>query len=107
MKLKVVIQKAAEGGYRAEVPAIPGCTAHGASLDELIERLSEAVEGCLSTDSKDAEALRGNIVLEPVVIASAELVRVKLAKLGIDEADVKNAIAWARGRVNCPAATPR
>ena len=98
MKLKVVIREADEGGYWAEVPAIPGCATQGASLDELLERLHEAVEGCLSTDSRDAEAFRENIVLELVGVRPAELVRSKLAKLGIDEADVKDAIAWARGQ---------
>ena len=80
------------------MPEIPRCATQGETLDELIERLHEAVEGCLSTDSQDAEALCGNTVLEPVGIASAELVRVKLAEPGIDEADVKDAIAWARGQ---------
>lgn len=28
MKLKVVIHEAEEGGYWAEVPAIPGCVTH-------------------------------------------------------------------------------
>ena len=98
MKLKVVIREADEGGYWAEVPAIPGCATQAASLDELLERLHEAVEGRLSPDSKDAVAFRGNIVLEPVGVAPAELVRAKLAKLGIDEADIKDAIAWARGQ---------
>ena len=97
MKLKVLIHKANEGGYWAEVPTIPGCVTQGASLDELIERLREAVEGCLSIDSSDAEALRDNIVVEPVGDV-AELARAKLAKRRIDEADVKNAVAWARGQ---------
>lgn len=97
MKLKVVIHKADEGGYWAEVPAIPGCATHGASLDELLERLHEAVEVWLSTSGpSDPETLRRNIVLEPVGVDSAEFVRAKLAKLGIDQADIKNAIAWAR-----------
>ena len=98
MKLKVVIHKADEGGYWAEVPAIPDCATHGASLDELLERLHEAVEARLSTDSSDPEALRRNIVLEPVGVDSAEFARAKLTKLGIDQADVKDAIARARGQ---------
>ena len=50
MKLKVVIHEAEEGGYWAEVPAIPGCMTQGQTLQELIENLYDAVEGCLSID---------------------------------------------------------
>ena len=50
MKLKVVIHEAEEGGYWAEVPAIPGCATQGETFDELLENLYEAVEGCLSVD---------------------------------------------------------
>lgn len=50
MKLKVVIHEAEEGGYWAEVPAIPGCATQGESFPELLENLYEAVEGCLAVD---------------------------------------------------------
>lgn len=50
MKLKVVIHEAEEGGYWAEVPAIPGCATQGESFEELLQNLYEAVEGCLSVD---------------------------------------------------------
>ena len=47
MKVKVVIHEADEGGYWAEVPAIPGCASQGDSFDELVANLREAIEGCL------------------------------------------------------------
>ena len=50
MKLKVVVYEAEEGGYWAEVPAIPGCATQGETFEELLENLYEAVEGCLSVD---------------------------------------------------------
>ena len=50
MKLKVVVHMAEEGGYWAEVPAIPGCATQGDSFEELLSNLYEAVEGCLSVD---------------------------------------------------------
>ncbi len=50
MKIKVVIHEAEEGGYWAEVPAIPGCATQGDSFEELLQNLYEAVEGCLSVD---------------------------------------------------------
>lgn len=50
MKLKVIIREAEEGGYWAEVPAIPGCATQGETFDELLGNIYEAVEGCLSVD---------------------------------------------------------
>ena len=53
MKLKVIVHEAEEGGYWAEVPAIPGCTTQGRTFDELLSNVHEAVEGCLSVDVSD------------------------------------------------------
>ena len=50
MKIKVIIHEAAEGGYWAEVPAIPGCATQGETFEELLQNLYEAIEGCLSID---------------------------------------------------------
>jgi predicted RNase H-like HicB family nuclease len=55
MKLKVIIHEAEEGGYWAEVPAIPGCMTQGQTLQELIENLYDAVQGCLSIDMSDIQ----------------------------------------------------
>jgi predicted RNase H-like HicB family nuclease len=50
MKIKVIVHEAEEGGYWAEVPAIPGCATQGETFEELLHNLYEAVEGCLSVD---------------------------------------------------------
>ena len=50
MKIKVVVHEAEEGGFWAEVPAIPGCATQGETFEELLKNLYEAVEGCLSVD---------------------------------------------------------
>lgn len=52
MKLKVVIHQADEGGFWAEVPAIPGCMTQGETMQELLLNIYDAVEGCLSVDLK-------------------------------------------------------
>jgi predicted RNase H-like HicB family nuclease len=48
MKIKIVVHEAEEGGFWAEVPAIPGCASQGDSMDELLRNLREAIYGCLS-----------------------------------------------------------
>jgi len=50
MKIKVVVHEAEEGGFWAEVPAIPGCATQGDTMDELMRNLHEAIEGCLAVD---------------------------------------------------------
>jgi predicted RNase H-like HicB family nuclease len=50
MKIKVVVHDAEEGGFWAEVPAIPGCSTQGETMDELIRNLHEAIEGWLAMD---------------------------------------------------------
>ena len=47
MKIKVVVHEAKEGGYWAEVPAIPGCATQGETIDELLANVHEALEACL------------------------------------------------------------
>ena len=67
MKLKVVIHEAEEGGYWAEVPAIPGCVTQGESFEELLGNLYEAVEGCLSVDLRDIPVSDTGKVIEIAV----------------------------------------
>jgi predicted RNase H-like HicB family nuclease len=50
MKIKVVVHEAEEGGFWAEVPALPGCATQGDTMDELMTNLHEAIEGYLSID---------------------------------------------------------
>ncbi len=64
MKIKVVVHEAEEGGYRAEVPAIPGCATQGDTFEELLTNLYEAVEGCLSVDVEKPKRTGADRVLE-------------------------------------------
>ena len=67
MKLKVIVHEAEEGGYWAEVPAIPGCATQGETFEELLSNLYEAVEGCLSVDVSPAQVAGSDRVLEIAV----------------------------------------
>ena len=64
MKIKVVVHEAEEGGYWAEVPAIPGCATQGETFEELLQNLYEAVEGCLSVDVATPKAGGNERILE-------------------------------------------
>jgi len=67
MKLKVVVHEAEEGGYWAEVPAIPGCATQGETFDELLINIYEAVEGCLSVDVQEILVSEKDKVMEIAV----------------------------------------
>ncbi len=67
MKLKVVIHQAEEGGFWAEVPAIPGCATQGDTFEELLQNIYETVEGCLSVDETSIELDTNSKILEIAV----------------------------------------
>jgi predicted RNase H-like HicB family nuclease len=67
MKLKVIIHEAEEGGYWAEVPAVPGCMTQGDTMKELIENLYDAIEGSLSIDMKEIRMESRDTVMELAV----------------------------------------
>jgi predicted RNase H-like HicB family nuclease len=67
MKIKVVIHEAEEGGFWAEVPAIPGCATQGSTFQELLQNLYEAIEGCLSVDVESLEVRDKDHILEIAV----------------------------------------
>jgi predicted RNase H-like HicB family nuclease len=50
MRIKIAVHEAEEGGFWAEVPAIPGCATQGETMDELLRNVHEAIDGCLSVD---------------------------------------------------------
>ena len=67
MKLKVIVHEAEEGGFWAEVPAIPGCATQGETFDELLQNIYDAVEGCLSVDVKDIQISATDKILDIAV----------------------------------------
>lgn len=67
MKLKAIIHKADEGGFWAEVPALPGCVTQAETLPELRANITEAIEGWLSVDDEQQESHPDDQVIEVAV----------------------------------------
>ncbi len=44
-KYTIVVHEEPEGGFWAEVPALPGCYSQGETFDELLENVREAISG--------------------------------------------------------------
>jgi predicted RNase H-like HicB family nuclease len=65
--LKVLIHSAEEGGYWAEVPALPGCVSQGETMDELRCNIREAIEGWLLAEDAAAKSISADEVIEVAV----------------------------------------
>jgi len=65
--LKVLIHKAEEGGYWAEVPALPGCVSQGETVDDVSTNVREAIEGWLLAEEGAAQAGAADRVLDVTV----------------------------------------
>ncbi|XAL99765.1 type II toxin-antitoxin system HicB family antitoxin [Phycisphaeraceae bacterium D3-23] len=53
----IVIERDSEGNLVGSVPALPGCHSQAKSLDELMERMREAIALCLEVHGTDPETL--------------------------------------------------
>ena len=64
MIIRAVVHKAEEGGFWAEVPALPGCVSQGESMDELRATLREAVEAWLEAGETEGREGDEDQILE-------------------------------------------
>jgi predicted RNase H-like HicB family nuclease len=53
----VVVEKDEAGYFVGTVPALPGCHTQARSLDELMERIREAIELCLEVQGPPSSQL--------------------------------------------------
>jgi len=67
MTLKAILHQAAEGGFWAEVPALPGCVTQGETIAEITTNLREAIDLWLSIDDQKIATDSTDQVLELTV----------------------------------------
>jgi predicted RNase H-like HicB family nuclease len=67
MNFKVIVHRAEEGGFWAEVPAILGCATQGESMTELIANVREAIDACLSVDLTSFDMTENDEIFELAV----------------------------------------
>jgi predicted RNase H-like HicB family nuclease len=56
-EFNVVVERDSEGFFVATVPALPGCHTQARSLDQLIERVREAIELVLEVEGEPTQEL--------------------------------------------------
>ena len=54
----VLIEQDEDGIYVARVPEIQGCYTQGKTLQDVLERIKEAIEVCLEADKEDINPMR-------------------------------------------------
>jgi predicted RNase H-like HicB family nuclease len=52
-EFSVIIERDADGFYVATVPGLRGCHTQARSLDDLVERIREAINLCLEVQGED------------------------------------------------------
>jgi predicted RNase H-like HicB family nuclease len=66
MQVKIVVHEAEEGGFWAEVPALPGCVSQGETMDELLPNVREAIQAWLEAEppaqASDEPSAPGRVV---------------------------------------------
>ena len=55
----VIIRKAEEGGYWAEVPALPECYSQGETMEEALANIKEAIEAHLQALREEGQEFPG------------------------------------------------
>jgi predicted RNase H-like HicB family nuclease len=56
-EFNVIIEQDSEGTYVASVPALRGCHTQGNSLDQVMERIREAIALCIEVQGENVETL--------------------------------------------------
>ncbi|HLC31463.1 MAG TPA: type II toxin-antitoxin system HicB family antitoxin [Candidatus Nanoarchaeia archaeon] len=58
LDFNVIIEQDEDGIYIARVPEIEGCYTQGKTLQEVIDRIKEAIEVCLEGDEEETRPMK-------------------------------------------------
>ncbi|HPZ08276.1 MAG TPA: type II toxin-antitoxin system HicB family antitoxin [Candidatus Eremiobacteraeota bacterium] len=57
MEYTAILHPAEEGGYWAEVPALPGCFSQGETVEETFRNIKEAIESHIEALREDGQEI--------------------------------------------------
>ncbi len=66
-KYAIVVHEEPEGGFWAEVPALPGCYSQGETMDELMVNIREAISGVLEVMKANGTTPEANVQILDLV----------------------------------------
>lgn len=67
-RFTAVIHEDPEGGFWAEVPALPGCYSQGETMDDLLVNVREAIAGVLEVMAQQGKRPETNIQILDVAV---------------------------------------
>ena len=67
-KYTVVVHEEPEGGFWAEVPALPGCYSQADSMSELMDNVREAISGVLAVMREQGASPEANIQILDIAV---------------------------------------
>ncbi|HEX8681896.1 MAG TPA: type II toxin-antitoxin system HicB family antitoxin [Ardenticatenaceae bacterium] len=65
---KVVLHPIEDGWWMAEVPSLPGCATQGATRDEALTNVREAIESYIESLQMDGEPIPEDVEIEVVAV---------------------------------------
>ena len=73
MEYTVIFHQAEEGGYWAEVPALPGCYSQGESIEETVKNVREAIEAHIEALKEEGQDIpeEGEFLIGKIKVALA------------------------------------
>ena len=67
-RYSAIIHQDPEGGFWAEVPALPGCYSQGETMDELMANVREAIAGVIEVMKEQGKLPEQNIQILDIAV---------------------------------------
>jgi antitoxin HicB len=71
VRYTVILEPEEGGGYHVYCPALPGCNSYGATVEEALANIGDAIEGYIESLKKAGEPIPADdILVQPVEVAA-------------------------------------
>ena len=64
MRFKVLISEGEDGWFVVECPSLPGCVSQGRTVEEALENIKDAIQGCLDVLGERVSAQQSERIVE-------------------------------------------
>jgi predicted RNase H-like HicB family nuclease len=64
MRFKVLISDGEDGWLVVECPSLPGCVSQGRTIEEALENIKDAIQGCLDVLGERVSAQQSERIVE-------------------------------------------
>ncbi len=64
MRFRVLISNGEDGWFVVECPSLPGCVSQGRTIEEALENIKDAIQGCLDVLGERISAQQSERIVE-------------------------------------------